>query len=534
MRRALLVILISWRLSLLAAFALPLMIDVNKFRPAIESELAKSLGRDVKIGNLKLSILSGAVTADDLSVGDDPSFSQTAFLRTKALTLSIDLWQMLFSRKLRVSEITIDTPEAVLIQSPSGVWNFSSLGAKSATKPGASNSANGNLALSMKSLNIKGAHLSLTQGRGTPAILENVNVQAKNFEPGSVVPFSMSAKLAGGGNIALEGKAGPINPADAANTPLTANLKIKDLSLAASGAVPATSGIDGIVSADGTVTSNGQTLSVTTTVKAEKLKLATGGAPARNPLVFDAAFTEDLKQHSGQLSRGDISIGPVKARLSGAWIQEGEVPARKMVLSPPAFPVSGLADLLPSLDIKLPPGSTLEGGSATANLSLSGPASALDISGPVAVRNTLLKGFDLGAKMSAVEKLAGIKSGPNMEVQTLSANLKVTPQATSLQNLHVVLPAVGELAGAGTISPSHALDFKMRATVHTNVVVSVLTPPNIPFLITGTSSDPQFRPEVGQLATEEINRGVNGVKTGGLGVGKTAGKALQGLLGGKK
>lgn len=534
MRRALLVILIVVAALLLTAFALPLLIDVNKFRPAIESELTRSLGRDVKIGNLKLSILSGAVTADDLSVGDDPSFSQTAFLRTKALTLSIDLWQMLFSRKLSVSEITIDTPEAVLIQSPSGVWNFSSLGTKSSANQGASNSANSQLALTMKSLKINGARLSLTQGRGGPAILENVSVQAKDFKPGSVFPFSMSAKLAGGGGIALEGKAGPINPADAANTPLTASLKITDLGLAASGAVPASSGIDGIVSADGTASSNGQMLSVTATVKAEKLKLAAGGAPARNPLVFDAALTEDLKQHSGQLSRGDISIGTVKASLSGAWIQEGEAPVLKMALSAPAVPVSGLVELLPSLDIKLPSGSTLEGGSATANLSLSGPASALDISGPVAVRNTRLKGFDLGAKMSAVEKLAGIKSGPDMEVQTLSANLNVTPQSTSIQNLHLVLPAVGELAGAGTISPAHALDFKMRATVHTNVVVSVLTPPNIPFLITGTSSDPQFRPEVGQLATEEINRGVNGVKTGGLEVGKTAGKALQGLLGGKK
>ncbi len=86
---------------------------------------------------------------------------------------------------------------------------------------------------------------------------------------------------------------------------------------------------------------------------------------------------------------------------------------------------------------------------------------------------------------------------------------------------------MGELAGAGTISPSHALDFKMRATVHANAVVSTLAPPNIPFLITGTSSDPLFRPDVGQLATEEINRGLNGVKVGGLDVGKTAGQALR-------
>ena len=95
MRRPVLILLIVTLVLLLSAVALPFLIDANQFRPAIESELTRSLGRNVKIGNLKLGILSGAVTATDLSLGDDPSFSQTAFLHTKAVTLSINLWRAL-------------------------------------------------------------------------------------------------------------------------------------------------------------------------------------------------------------------------------------------------------------------------------------------------------------------------------------------------------------------------------------------------------------------------------------------------------
>jgi hypothetical protein len=93
---------------------------------------------------------------------------------------------------------------------------------------------------------------------------------------------------------------------------------------------------------------------------------------------------------------------------------------------------------------------------------------------------------------------------------------------------------VGELAGSGTISPGHALNFKMQASVRSVASISPLAPSNIPFSITGTSSNPQFQPDVGQLAAEEINQRLKGAKVGGVDVGKTADSVLQGLFGGKK
>src|ERR1700727_2724830 len=124
MRRAILVLLIFAAVFLLAVLVLPVIINVNEFRPAIEAELTKSLGRDVKNGDLKLSVLSGTVTASDLSVADDPAFNKTAFLQAKALTLSINPWQALFSRKLNVNGITVAAAQTVLIQTPAGHWNF--------------------------------------------------------------------------------------------------------------------------------------------------------------------------------------------------------------------------------------------------------------------------------------------------------------------------------------------------------------------------------------------------------------------------
>ncbi|HYL16180.1 MAG TPA: AsmA family protein [Terriglobales bacterium] len=70
---------------LVILIALPFLVNVNAFRPRLESELSEALGRRVKIGNLGLSIITGSVTAEDLSIADDPAFSQSPFVHAKSL-----------------------------------------------------------------------------------------------------------------------------------------------------------------------------------------------------------------------------------------------------------------------------------------------------------------------------------------------------------------------------------------------------------------------------------------------------------------
>src|ERR1700722_18716311 len=120
-------------LLILIVISLPFLINVDQFRPTLQSDWSDALGREVTLGNLRLKILAGEVTADDLSVAEDPAFGKPAFLQAKSLHVGVELWPFLISRKLIVKDLTIDEPEIALVQSPSGDWNFSSLGAKSKT-----------------------------------------------------------------------------------------------------------------------------------------------------------------------------------------------------------------------------------------------------------------------------------------------------------------------------------------------------------------------------------------------------------------
>src|SRR5215471_11988798 len=149
-------------LLLVSALALPFLIDPNRFRPMLEEKLTQALGRQVKLGDLKLSILAGAVTASDLSIADNPAYSREPFVQAKSLAVSVELWPLITSKKLHVTGLTLDHPSIALIQSPNGEWNFSNLGgSKPAPAAKVPASSSGDLDISAKLIKITGGRFSL-------------------------------------------------------------------------------------------------------------------------------------------------------------------------------------------------------------------------------------------------------------------------------------------------------------------------------------------------------------------------------------
>jgi AsmA protein len=123
--------------------------------------------------------------------------------------------------------------------------------------------------------------------------------------------------------------------------------------------------------------------------------------------------------------------------------------------------------------------------------------------------------------MASIEKFAGIKAGPDTEIQVLSASLRSAPEGTSAQDMKLVVPAIGELSGAGTVSPANELNFKMSAIVHTSGLLAVVGNKPIPFTVSGTASEPVFKPDLGAVVKEEVK-----------GLEKDIGKAADGLVDG--
>ena len=85
--------IIGIAIVLLAALAaaIPFLLDINQFRPQIESQLAGALGRDVKVDNLSLSLLSGGIRVNNIRIADNPAFGSAHFVQAKSLQAGIEL-----------------------------------------------------------------------------------------------------------------------------------------------------------------------------------------------------------------------------------------------------------------------------------------------------------------------------------------------------------------------------------------------------------------------------------------------------------
>ena len=510
---------------LLLVIALPFFIDANRFRPTLESRLGQALGRDVKVGNLRLALLSGGVTADDLAISDDPAFSRTPFVRAKSLHVGVDLAALIFSHALRVTRLSIDQPQIWLLQSPSGDWNFSGLGAK----PGALSTRvpqgdGSKLDLSVKLVKISSGRLTVghTAGHLKPVVLESVTAELRNFASASSFPFSMAMTVAGGGRIQLDGKAGPIDQSDLAVTPAAITVKVDRLDLAGSGLNEIAPELAGVVSFDGGGTSGGSGVELNGKLKIEKLKVSAKGTPATRVLELDFHVAHDLRKRSGRVHQGDIHFGKAVTRLVGTYVPQGDSFAVDMKLDGPQMPVAELEGLLPALGIVLPNGASLQGGTAGVSATIQGPIDRLLITGSIQMNNTRLAGFNLSSKLSGIERLAGIKAGPDTEIQELSGNVKVAPDGIVTDSLKLVVPAIGDVSGSGTVNPDNSLNFKMLAAVHTSGLAAALNNEPVPFRIDGTCADPVFHPDIKAVVKDEFK-----------GMGKAAGGLVRGLLGDK-
>lgn len=550
MKRTLRILGIVIVVLIIILVAVPFLIPVDKFRPTIEQKASQALGRQVQFGSLSLSLLSGSLSADNLSIGDDPKFSTSPFLTAKSLKVGVDILPLIFSKTLNVTGISIENPEVTLLHNAAGVWNFSSLASSSAKSEQAKAAKSSG---SAAPADISVEKFSLTGGRiviGSPesrkrSTYDNVSVVASNFSMTSQFPVTVTADLPAGGKFKLDGTAGPIDQSDASLTPLEAKLDISSLNLASSGFLDAAAGLGGLLDLSAAIASHNGEAATKGTATLSKALLVAGGSPAAVPLTVQFATKYDLRKNSGVLNPSTLKIGNAAAHLQGTYDTAGEATSVNLKLDAKDMPAKDLQAFLPALGINVPKGASLQAGTLNADLTLAGPTNKLVTSGNVGLFNAQLAGFDLGSKLTAIASMAGIKTGKDLAIEKLTTDLRMAPEGLKADNFLAVVPSLGNLTGMGTIDSQNKLDFKMVAAL-TSAASSASTPVasvsglignalggasgcksgmSVPFQIQGTTADPKFIPDVGGLAAGLLKSQLGcagGLSTSGA---KDAGKA---------
>src|ERR1700686_4670936 len=537
-------ILIAVGIVIVILVIVPFLIPVNQFKPTIEAKASAALGRQVQLGNLSLSLLTGSLSAENLVVADDPKFSQTPFLTAKGVRVGVAMMPLIFSRALNITSVTIKDPQVTLLHNPAGQWNYSSIGGAAANTPNNQAAAPQNRQQNNSSSDLSVEKLSLENGTiivgyvGNPkrTTYDHVNVEASNISTHGKFPVSVSADLPGGGKFKLDGNAGPLDAADAALTAVDAKLTASSLNLGSTGFIEPNTGLGGLLDLDASLTSAQGQAETKGNAKLSKALFILGGSPSSVPLVVDFDTKYDLAKQSGTLHGTTLKIVGATAQVSGTYNNAGENTIVNVKVEGQNMPAKDVAAFLPAIGIHLPNGASIESGTVSENLTMAGPTTNLVTSGNAGIFNVKLAGFDLGSKMSSISALTGLKSGKDLEIEKMTANLRMTRDGLRADNFIAVLPAFGQIVGAGTIDAKNNLDFKMAATLKsgianvanpTGALTSVLgggssgckNGVTVPFKIEGTTADPKFVPDVGGVEAGNLKtqlccagRGLEGVK----------------------
>ena len=495
----------------------PFLVHVNQFRPFIEGRASAALGRRVDLGDLRLSLSSGSLTAATLAIADDPTFSNSPFLSAKSVSIGVEFVPLILSRSVKVTGITIDSPQVTLIRNSAGRWNYSSLGP--------SFIALGNVVF--KKLEWKNGRVIVAVTNAQKrSIYDHVDVTASDVSLASTFPVIANGDLDGGGRFRFAGNIGPLDHADASFTPLDGRVTVNELNLAARGYLNPSVGLRGLLDADATVASRNDEREIRGTARISQALLVAGGSPSARPVIVDLNTKYNRRTHSGVLGPSTLKIGNASARLNGTYDDSrGEFARVSIKVAGDRMPVTDLKSFMPGIGIHVPRGTDLAAGTLSADLTISGPTNDLVTAGRVGLYGAKLAGFNLGAQVKAISGFRGLETGNDLNIEQLTTTLRVAQNGLRFNAFNAVVPAVGYLTGAGTIDARNNLDFKMVATVTARLhggmgpmvgtagalsdLIGALTGggtsskeirrQRIPFLVEGTTSDPRFVPDVSGL-----------------------------------
>jgi AsmA protein len=207
-------------LVIAALLLIPLFVDVNRFKPEIENQVANATGRPFTIdGDLKLSLFPWAgVALSDLHLGSPPGFEEKNFLFVKSFDAKMKLLPLL-SRDIQVHRFVIDGPKIVLEKARTGRGNWEGLGkpaekspTESETQPLPGEGGEGPL---LKSLAVgefavrNGALLYVDHTSGSRHEVSDLTLELKDVSLDRPIRLLLSAAL-NKMHVSAEGLIGPV------------------------------------------------------------------------------------------------------------------------------------------------------------------------------------------------------------------------------------------------------------------------------------------------------------------------------------
>jgi uncharacterized protein involved in outer membrane biogenesis len=177
MKIALVVLIVLVVVVVGLAVIIPLVINVDRYRPQVIAQIQKETGKPVEIRRLSLTIIPQvAIRVDDFSMGNPTAFPTGDFVRASKIYAMVDALALLHHKveitSLEISDLTLNT-----LEDTHGKWNFENPPAspEPPTNPAGDNGASFTLGVISKLKVVRGQFAAaslLASGGPGPSLVE--------------------------------------------------------------------------------------------------------------------------------------------------------------------------------------------------------------------------------------------------------------------------------------------------------------------------------------------------------------------------
>ena len=474
MRRIVITVCVIVGIIIVLLLALPSILNVNRYRPQIQAELQKKLNRPVTLGELSLRIIPFSIGVNGMTVGEAPQFpSSRPFATADKVYASASLLSLLHGAP-KLKDVTLDNPQIELIKNAQGVWNYSTIGESGnapanapAQAPAQQQGTENGGQFTLNELKIADGQVAVTNlmTRQPRSVYKHIDLTLSDFGPNKPFHTDLALQFPGQGKerLAFNGKVGPLQPGDAAATPVTGKVSIQQVSLAgintlAPGTVPPRT--DAVATGDADVNTSNETLSVKGNLKLENAVVR--GYKVDYPINATYDLSDNRKQDVLQINSTKIELGPTPISINGT-VNSASTPANvNLHLSTTNAPLAQLSQIAGAFSESA---QGLKGtGTLSLNVTANGPAEAskLNYSGTGTLSNASL-------------------SSPSLTKPLVisSANLQFAQNSAAINNL---VASLGNTSIRGNLQASNfaAPDLKFALTagmIDTTELQQITNPP---------------------------------------------------------
>lgn len=227
---ALLVLLIA------AIILVPLLVDVNRYKPQIEAKVQEATGRTFKIGgDIALSVFPWVgLNLSDLQLGSPEGFKERELLKVGNFEARIKLIPLL-SKNVEIKRIILQAPDIVLVKNKNGRTNWDFKGPKATPKapPTAQDAPADKPGFALQSLTAEeiairnGTLTFIDHTSGKRQEVSEINLALADVSLDRPVSLTFSTRV-NGQPLKIEGTMGPVG-SPPASQPLSYDLKIAAL-----------------------------------------------------------------------------------------------------------------------------------------------------------------------------------------------------------------------------------------------------------------------------------------------------------------